>query len=83
MVGQNRLWAIRSLGWETAPAVVTGHCPYPASEVIGWDDLRALFKDGEPKLSPYGLAMSGTVPPESFRYPIVAHQQETVNRVNG
>jgi hypothetical protein len=69
MVGQNRLWAIRRLGWAAAPAVVTGACPVPAQEVGSWEELRALFKDGEPYLSPYGIAIRNATRPECFEYP--------------
>jgi hypothetical protein len=69
MVGQNRLWALKRLGWQTAPAVVTGTCPEAAREITSWDELRALFKDGEPYLSPYGIAIRNATRPECFEYP--------------
>lgn len=69
MVGTNRLWAVRSLGWTTVPAVVTGDCRYPCSEVPTWEELGKLFKDGLPYLSGFGIALVGTTPPESRTYP--------------
>lgn len=69
MVGQNRLWALKHLGYLAAPAVVTGSCPVPAREVLTWEELRALFKDGEPYLSAYGIGLRNTTPPESRTYP--------------
>lgn len=69
MVGQNRYWALHHLGWSAAPAIVTGSCPEPAREVLSWDELRAFFRDGEPYLSAYGIALRGTAPPELCVYP--------------
>jgi hypothetical protein len=69
MVGQNRYWALRHLGWSTAPAIVTGSCPFPARELTTWAEIVAQFRDGEPYLSPYGIALRGTAKPEEYKYP--------------
>lgn len=69
MVGTNRLWAVRHLGWRHVPAVVTGSCPFPNVEVGSWAELEKLFKDGQPYKSAYGIALTGTTPPESRTYP--------------
>lgn len=69
MVGTNRLWAVRHLGWKHVPAVVTGACPYPNVEVGTWEELQNLFKDGQPYKSAYGIALQNTTPPESGDYP--------------
>lgn len=66
MVGQNRLAAVKALGWETVPAVVTGSCPYPAQELESWEDVLLFFRDGEPYLSEYGIAVRGNKPPETY-----------------
>jgi hypothetical protein len=70
MVGQNRYWALRHLGWVTAPVVITGSSPVPARELETWDDLRQCFRDGEPYRSPYGIALRGTAAPEKYEYPV-------------
>lgn len=72
MVGTNRLWAVRHLGWKTAPCVVTGACDEPSVELHTWAELEAMFKDGQPYQSAYGIALTGTTPPESRTYPRVA-----------
>ncbi len=74
MVGTNRLWALKHLGWTHAPAIVTGPRPvYPAVPVTP-AELPGYFKDGRPYLSAYGIALTGTVPPETFHYPKVSPQ---------
>lgn len=69
MVGTNRLWALKYLGWTHAPAVVTGPEPEYPSKALAPADVPAYFKDGRPYLSAWGIGLTGTVPPESFRYP--------------
>lgn len=68
MVGTNRLWAIRYLGWEMVPAIVTGSCPFPAVEVLP-ADVPSYFRDGTPYLSCYGIALTGVKRPELREYP--------------
>jgi hypothetical protein len=71
MVGTNRFWAVKSLGWTHAPAIVTGPEPeYPSTPVTP-AEVPSYFRDGRPYLSAYGIALTGTVPPESFRYPVL------------
>ena len=69
MVGTNRLWAVRYLGWSEVPAIVTGPCPWPGIEIEDWPALRALFRDGSPYLSAYGIGLEHTTPPELMEYP--------------
>lgn len=71
MVGTNRLWALKYLGWTHAPAVVTGPTPAYPARAVAPAEVPGLFKDGRPYLSSYGIGLTGTVPPESFHYPRV------------
>ena len=68
MVGQNRLWAIKYLGWRETPAIVTGVCEFAGKEV-SWEDLPKYFKDGVPYRSPYGIALKDVTDPEKEEYP--------------
>lgn len=69
MVGTNRLWALKSLGWTHAPAIVTGPPPVYEHVAVSPAELPSYFRDGRPYLSAYGIALTGTTPPETFRYP--------------
>lgn len=69
MVGTNRLWAVKSLGWIHAPAIVTGPKPAYESVPVAPSELASYFRDGRPYLSAYGIAITGNVKPETFKYP--------------
>ena len=46
MSGGNRLAAVRSLGWDTAPCIVTGECDYPSKIAVDPWKLQDYFRDG-------------------------------------
>lgn len=71
MVGTNRLWALKYIGWTHAPAIVTGPKPIYDSLPVSPAEVPSFFRDGRPYLSAYGIALTGTVPPETFHYPKV------------
>lgn len=58
MTGNNRLWAVRTLGWDTVPAIVTGECEY-ACEPVAWEDIGDYFPDGEVYLGNHGPRLRG------------------------
>lgn len=45
-VGANRVWVARQLGWTQIPALVTGTCSHPSTEVE-WDRIQEFTCDGE------------------------------------
>ena len=45
LTGLNRLNAVRRLGWETVPCIVTGECPYDKIAVHP-EELHHYFRDG-------------------------------------
>lgn len=71
MVGTNRLWALRYLGCNSAPVIMTGKFePDWVEHVeVSAKELPSYFKDGEPYLSPYGIAVRGNKKPELMEYP--------------
>lgn len=70
--GNNRLWALKYLGWETAPCVVTGSCEFP-SKKVSFEEAQALFKDGTLSydIEAHGgvLQMRNVCKPEDYEYP--------------
>lgn len=44
-VGNNRLWALREMGWKYAPCLVTGECVHPCVKVT-LEEANAMLKDG-------------------------------------
>jgi len=72
--GNNRLWALKHLGWTHAPCIVTGHCNYPAMKVT-FEEASAYFKDGRLSydLEAHGavLQMKDVCKPENYEYPVV------------
>jgi len=70
--GNNRLWALKHLGWTHAPVVITGHCDYPAKKVT-FEEAQSLFKDGRLSydVEAHGgvLQMKDTCKPEDYEYP--------------
>ncbi len=69
MVGTNRLAALKMLGWRYAPCIVTGPKPVYESVPVASKDVPSYFRDGEPYVSAYGIALRNTTKPETFRYP--------------
>lgn len=43
--GNNRLWAIKSLGWSHVPVIITGSCPHPCKKITV-KEANALLGDG-------------------------------------
>jgi hypothetical protein len=68
-VGRNRMWALRDLGYTTAPAVVTGVCEYPAEEITDCARLREVWPDGHISVEAKGIAVYNKTDPTSFTYP--------------
>jgi len=70
--GNNRLWALKHLGWTHAPAVVTGSCEHPCKEVT-FEEAQCLFKDGilSYDVEAHGgvLQMRDVCKPEDYEYP--------------
>lgn len=46
MQGLNRLEAVKLLGWDTVPAIVTGECEFDPKVSVEWDWLKDYFFDG-------------------------------------
>ena len=44
-IGNNRYWALRYLGWSTAPVLITGYSDYGTKVTL--EEAKALFMDGE------------------------------------
>lgn len=68
--GRTRLAALRLLGWTHAPAIIVGGPP-PAHDAVevSTDELPSFFRDGSPFTTAYGIALTGTTPPETYQYP--------------
>jgi len=59
MTGNNKLWAVRTLGWETVPAIVTGDCEFEC-EPVDWDYILDYFPDAtEVYLGNHGPRLRG------------------------
>lgn len=69
MVGTNRHWAVTTLGWETAPALVTGECPYEPKVRVTWDTIQEYFPDGKIVKGQYGPTMEGNSLPHLGQMP--------------
>jgi hypothetical protein len=82
--GNNRLWALRHLGWKSAPAVVTGKCEFPSNR-ISFKEAQDLFKDGslsyDVEIHGGILQMRNVCKPEDYEYPMVeiGEQNDCVN----
>lgn len=68
MTGTNRLWALQYLGWTTAPAIVTGACPFDKVEVPP-SELQSYFPDGEVYFGTHGPRLAKVARPEFYEYP--------------
>ena len=73
--GNNRLWALKSLGWMHAPCVVTGSCEYESKRVT-FEEAQDLFKDGTLSYDEEAhggvLQMKEVCKPEDYEYPVVS-----------
>ena len=69
MTGTNRLWAVRHLGWERVPVIVTGECEFEPKVKVELEDLQSYFKDGEVYIGAYGPRLRGVCKPEDYVYP--------------
>lgn len=75
--GNNRMWAIRELGWSHVPVIITGECPYEPKEKVEPENIQNYFKDGyaiidETKMGGVGsIYMRGNALPEEMEYPTV------------
>jgi hypothetical protein len=69
MTGTNRLWAIRSLGWTHAPAIVTGVCDKDGKVPVKVSELQQYFPDGEIYIGTHGPRLRNVCKPENYEYP--------------
>lgn len=69
MTGTNRLWAIKHLGWETVPAIVTGNCDVEPRFPVEPEELQTYFRDGEVYFGTHGPRLRGVCKPEDYEYP--------------
>ena len=70
-IGNSRYMAIKMLGWEHVPCVVTGTVP---SELLAIplrtpEEIQARFRDGHVRFRTDGITLGGTTPPEKRKYP--------------
>ena len=70
--GNNRLWALKQLGWTHAPVLITGHCDYPCTQVT-FEEAQEYIKDGELEMveEAFGavLQLRNVCKPENYEYP--------------
>lgn len=70
--GNNRLWALQQLGWTHAPAIVTGKCDHPCTEIT-LEEANEYCKDGDLVYleEAHGgvLQMQNVCKPENYEYP--------------
>lgn len=71
--GNNRLWALKHLGWATAPCIVTGTCDHLPKTRVTFDEAKTYFKDGELEIAHelHGtvLQLKDVCRPENYEYP--------------
>ena len=71
--GNNRLWALKYLGWTHAPCIVTGDCNIEPKIKVTLDEAKAYFKDGQLEMVTeiHGtvLQLRGVCKPENYEYP--------------
>ena len=70
--GNNRLWALKHLGWTHVPVIITGKCDYPCKKVT-LEEAATYFKDGELRyeIEAFGgvLLLRDVCKPEDYEYP--------------
>jgi len=69
MNGRNRMWALVSLGYTHAPAIVSGECEYPSIEIRNASELRPYWSDGTLMVTNKGLEVFGKTDPRKREYP--------------
>lgn len=73
MQGLNRLSALKLLGWDTAPCIVTGDCEFEPKVSVSREDLQDYFLDGRLIWKTHGTwerpHMTEVVLPETLKYP--------------
>lgn len=73
--GNNRLWALKHLGWTHAPCIVTGTCEFEPKLKLSFDEAKSYFRDGELEMvdEAYGtvLQLRNVCKPENYEYPDV------------
>ena len=71
--GNNRLWALKYLGWTHAPVIITGVCKHVDRQLKTFEEANALFTDGELECleEAHGavLQLKNTSKPEEYEYP--------------
>ena len=70
--GNNRLWALKHLGWTHVPVIITGKCDYPCTKVT-LEEANEYCKDGDLVYleEAHGgiLQMQNVCKPEDYEYP--------------
>ena len=70
MQGQNRLEALKLLGWQTAPVIATGLCEVHQKSPVRPNDIQDYFPDGNITLRTDGaIKLKDTHPPDGYTYP--------------
>ncbi len=69
--GQNRLEALKILGWQTAPVIATGKCKVHQKVAVAPQDIQDYFPDGNIFLrsTDKAIQLKDTHPPDSYTYP--------------
>lgn len=71
MTGTNRHWALQYLGWEYAPAIVTGEHDGYGVELVSPSEIGKYFRDGEIYFGTTGPRLRNVAKPEDYEYPDV------------
>ncbi len=70
MQGQNRMEALKILGWQTAPVIATGECEVHQKSPVSPQDIQDYFPNGNITLRSDGaIKLKDTHPPDSYTYP--------------
>ncbi len=71
--GTNRIWALRHLGWKTAPCLVTGTCDYWPATKVTLEEAQSHIKDGRliviEEAHGWILHLENVCLPEDYVYP--------------
>lgn len=66
--GRNRLWAIVSLGWTHAHAIVTGSCEFDCTELRSEDEILEHWPDGDLVIDKEGVWAKNKIDPRRMEY---------------
>lgn len=84
-IGNNRMWAILELGWDTVPCIILGECEYEPKEFVTLETLPTYFRDGYPVIEdrPWGdtLMMRENALPDMLEYPVRPDNEEDYNGI--